>query len=126
MKTDTFRRLLDDGAQGRISISSDAGPFDGSFGNLVYGLRLAVEAGMANSDAIRACTQIAARVCGLQESIGTLEPGKLADVLVVSGNPLEDIDALQRVEDVFLEGQRVPRIGRAMPTAPRPVSVGEC
>jgi imidazolonepropionase-like amidohydrolase len=39
--------------------------------------------------------------------LGTLEVGKLADVIVVEGNPLEEIDALSRVTMTFLEGKRM-------------------
>ena len=49
-----------------------------------------------------------ARVCGLEREVGTLEAGKLADLLVVGGNPLEDLDALRDVRLVLKAGQEIP------------------
>jgi imidazolonepropionase-like amidohydrolase len=46
---------------------------------------------------IVAATRNAALVCRLEEDLGTLEVGKLADILVVGGNPLEDLAALENV-----------------------------
>jgi imidazolonepropionase-like amidohydrolase len=109
MKLDVFRRLLSDGMLPRLVISTDAGPFDCEFGHVHYGLRLAVEAGMSNAQALEAATRIAAQACGVAPLVGTLEPGKEADLLVVRGNPLEDIEALTRVAAVYAGGKQVVR-----------------
>jgi imidazolonepropionase-like amidohydrolase len=47
----------------------------------------------------------AAQVCGLEDSIGTLEPRKLGDIIGVKGDPLEDIGALKRVKTVISRGK---------------------
>jgi imidazolonepropionase-like amidohydrolase len=60
-----------------------------------------------NYDAIRSATAVAAQINKLDKKIGTLEPGKLADVIVVDGNPLENIDAIGRVRMTFVEGKRL-------------------
>jgi imidazolonepropionase-like amidohydrolase len=60
-----------------------------------------------NYDAIRSATAVAAQISKLDKKIGTLEAGKLADVIVVDGNPLEDIDAIGRVRMTFVEGKRL-------------------
>ena len=60
-----------------------------------------------NYDAIRSATSVAAEINKLDKKIGTLEAGKLADVIVVDGNPLEEIDAIGRVRMTFLEGKRL-------------------
>jgi imidazolonepropionase-like amidohydrolase len=60
-----------------------------------------------NYDAIRSATTVAAEINKLDKKIGTLEPGKLADVIVVDGNPLENIDAIGRVRMTFVEGKRL-------------------
>lgn len=62
------------------------------------------QAGMTPLQIIVAATRNAARVCGLGSELGTLEPGKTADVLVVSGNPLADLNALENVRLVVHRG----------------------
>jgi len=63
-----------------------------------------VDAGMSPQRAITAATRINARILGDEKDLGTLEPGKLADVIVVGGDPLFDITALSRVEVVVKGG----------------------
>jgi imidazolonepropionase-like amidohydrolase len=58
-------------------------------------------------DAIRSATVVAAGLSKLDARVGTLEAGKLADVIVVAGNPLEDLDAIESVRMTFLEGKRM-------------------
>lgn len=66
-------------------------------------------AGMSNMQAIVSATRDAARSCWIDDSVGTLESGKQGDVLVVDGNPNDDINALRNVADVYLAGNRVDR-----------------
>ena len=75
--------------------------------------QLAVEWGMSAKQAIVAGTRTAAEVMGLEKDIGTLEKGKLADIIAVTGNPLEDIRILQRVHFVMKGGEVVVEQGRA-------------
>jgi len=63
-----------------------------------------VDAGMSPQRAITAATRINARILGDEKDLGTLEPGKLADVIVVGADPLFDITALSRVEVVVKGG----------------------
>jgi len=60
-----------------------------------------------NYDAIRSATSVAAQINDLAEKLGTLEVGKLADIVVVDGNPLDDLDALENVTMTFKEGKRM-------------------
>jgi imidazolonepropionase-like amidohydrolase len=60
-----------------------------------------------NYDAIRSATSVAAQLNRLQAKLGTLEVGKLADVIVVDGNPLADLYALEQVTMTFKEGKRL-------------------
>ena len=60
-----------------------------------------------NYDAIRSATSVAAQLNRLQAKLGTLEVGKLADVIVVNGNPLADLYALEQVTMTFKEGKRL-------------------
>ena len=62
------------------------------------------EAGMSPGEIIIASTKHAAEVCDLGDELGTLEPGKAADVLVVNGDPLTDLNALTDVHMVIHDG----------------------
>ncbi len=78
---------------------------DGMHGGLAQEVQYLVDFGATPSQALMAATCHAAKVCGLEESIGTLEPGKYADIIGVTGNPLEDIGALKRVKTVLSMGE---------------------
>jgi imidazolonepropionase-like amidohydrolase len=63
---------------------------------MVRELEALVEDGMSKGHALRAATLNAATILGQEDRLGSLEPGKFADVLVVAGNPLDDLRALAR------------------------------
>ena len=65
------------------------------------------EAGMPSLDVIRAITTDAAEMLGWQDRVGTVEPGKFADLVAVSGDPIADITELERVRFVMKDGQEV-------------------
>jgi imidazolonepropionase-like amidohydrolase len=70
-------------------------------------LKLMVEAGMSPHGAISSATKVAAEALGIQEQTGTLEEGKWADILVVEGDPLQDISILKdksRIRMIIKEG----------------------
>lgn len=67
-------------------------------------IKLFVDYGMSPLRAISASTRIPARVMGRGRDLGTIEPGKLADIIVVKGNPLFDIQSLANVEVVVKDG----------------------
>jgi imidazolonepropionase-like amidohydrolase len=62
-------------------------------------------AGMTPMQVIAASTRNAARVCRREDQIGTLDAGKTADVIVVQGNPLADLNCLKNVCIVIREGK---------------------
>jgi imidazolonepropionase-like amidohydrolase len=64
-----------------------------------------VDMGMPPIKVISALTRIGAAILGKQRDLGTIEPGKLADIIVVDGNPLYDITALAHVETVVKGGR---------------------
>ena len=68
-------------------------------------LAVLVEAGLSPLEAIRAATTRAAALLGWSDKIGTLAPGKLADIIAVDGDPLTDVTTLERVRFVMLGGQ---------------------
>jgi imidazolonepropionase-like amidohydrolase len=75
-----------------------------------YGLSLLLEmehyarGGLSPADVIRTATSVPAQAMGLGASLGTIEPGKLADLVVVDGNPLADIRDLRRTRRVIKDG----------------------
>jgi imidazolonepropionase-like amidohydrolase len=68
-------------------------------------MALLVEIGLSPMLVIRGATSMAAECIGCQDNLGTIEVGKLADLIVVDGDPLNDITALQRVRVVIKDGQ---------------------
>jgi imidazolonepropionase-like amidohydrolase len=60
---------------------------------------------------LRGATGLAAEAVGMADRVGTLAPGKLADVVVVDGDPLIDISAMQRIHTVVKGGEVVVRDG---------------
>ena len=63
--------------------------------------------GLSDKEALLAGTRDAAEAVGLGDRIGTLEPGKEADLLVVEGDPSQNIDDLARVVAVYQAGERL-------------------
>ena len=72
-----------------------------------------VEAGMTPAEAIQAGTRVGAELLGWNDRLGTLEAGKLADIIAVTGNPLEDIGALEQVAFVMIGGKIAKNPGAA-------------
>ena len=63
------------------------------------------EAGMPSLDILRAVTSNAAEMLGWQDRVGAVEPGKFADLIAVTGDPIADIGALEQVRFVMKGGQ---------------------
>jgi imidazolonepropionase-like amidohydrolase len=72
-------------------------------------LVLLVKAGLTPADALRAATLDAAQFLGLQNSLGTVETGKFADLVLLDANPLQDIRNTQKISGVFLQGHYFDR-----------------
>jgi imidazolonepropionase-like amidohydrolase len=53
---------------------------------------------------LRSATMTAAEMLGMQEQIGSVEAGKFADIVAVAGNPLEDVNVLQKAKFVMKDG----------------------
>lgn len=64
-----------------------------------------VRLGMSPMDAIRTATYNAAQVLGIEDEVGTLRPGMVADIIAVDGNPLDDITELEQVDFVMQDGE---------------------
>lgn len=87
----------------KIAFGTDVGAYE--HGTSAREFVRMVEYGMKPIDAIRSATLRGAELLRMEKQIGTIEPGKFADVIAVEGNPLEDITALRRVAFVMKAGQ---------------------
>jgi imidazolonepropionase-like amidohydrolase len=94
---DTFQRMHKAGVS--IAMGTDMG-FDPEMGTNAAELEIYVKLGMSPMDALLTCTRNAARAIKLDREIGTLEAGKLADVVAVDGDPLVDIRCLQEKKNI--------------------------
>jgi len=63
-----------------------------------------VEAGMPEMEAIQSATLSTAKLMRIDDKLGTIETGKLADIIAVNGDPIEDIEAMMKVSFVMKEG----------------------
>jgi imidazolonepropionase-like amidohydrolase len=85
----------------RYTVSTDA-----RHGLLAAGLRHVAKLGASACELLVAATRGAAAACGIADRLGTLEPGKLADLISVRGDPLEDLGVLEKVHLVMKGGVR--------------------
>jgi imidazolonepropionase-like amidohydrolase len=98
-----FRHAVEAGV--RIAMGTDSGVMP--HGRNLRELQLMVDGGMAPAAALEATTRSAARLMGLDADLGTIEPGKTADLVVVDGDPYEFGTLADRVEQVWKAGARV-------------------
>ncbi|TAL12063.1 MAG: amidohydrolase family protein [Nitrospirae bacterium] len=94
----TFRKAVQAGV--RIAMGTDAGTPFNRHGRNAQELRRMVEFGMTPMQAVEAATRSAATLLGLESELGTVEAGKRADLILVNGNPLDDIALLQEPANV--------------------------
>jgi imidazolonepropionase-like amidohydrolase len=73
-------------------------------GSLHHELELLTEAGIKPMDVIKIATNNGAEALGIINQTGTIEPGKQADILILSANPIEDIENTKRVDAVIANG----------------------
>ena len=106
-RMDHFARMRDAGVV--MAAGSDSAWSYYPMGDYQTDIEAHAMAGMSNMEAIVSATRDAARSCCIDSLVGTLDPGKQADVLVVNGNPLDDLADLRQVADVFLAGNRIDR-----------------
>jgi imidazolonepropionase-like amidohydrolase len=86
----------------RIAFGTDAGV--SRHGRNADEFELMVKYGMTPAQALQAATVNAADLLGVSADVGTLEPGKRADLIAVDGNPLEDVTVLKQVSFVMKDG----------------------
>lgn len=108
-----FRAIVGSGV--RLSVGTDS-----MHGLLPFEVERLVDWGATPADALLAATANAAACCGIEDRVGTLEPGKLADLITVAGNPLAEPAAVGRTRLVMKAGRRYDRpAGAEAPFAPR-------
>jgi imidazolonepropionase-like amidohydrolase len=96
----SFRMALAAGV--KVAFGSGVGPFP--HGTQTKEFEYLVKFGMSPEQAIRAATSEAAQLMGWQDRVGSLEPGKFADLVAVAGDPIADITELERVKFVMKGG----------------------
>lgn len=96
----SFRRALASGV--KIAFGTNVGPFP--HGTQAKEFEYMVRFGMTPGQALRSATLVAAELMDWQDRVGSLDRGKFADVIAVSGDPLRDITELERVKFVMKGG----------------------
>jgi imidazolonepropionase-like amidohydrolase len=96
----TFERAHKAGV--KIAFGTDSGV--SAHGDNAKEFALMVEAGMAPADTLLSATVNSAQLLGISDVLGTLTPGKYADIVAVAGNPLEDISLMESVTFVMKDG----------------------
>jgi imidazolonepropionase-like amidohydrolase len=100
---DSFRRAAAAGV--KVAMGTDAGVVP--HGTNLEELQLMADGGMSPEDVLVATTRTAAELMGMSRDLGTIEPGKRADLVVVSGDPFDFRDLATRVERVYQDGRLV-------------------
>jgi imidazolonepropionase-like amidohydrolase len=100
IQRDNFRRAVELGVP--IAFGSDSGVYPHGINGRQFAYM--VENGMSPAQAIRAATLDAAKVIGQQDNLGSIAPGKFADMIAVEGNPLEDVRVLESMAGVMKGG----------------------
>jgi imidazolonepropionase-like amidohydrolase len=125
-KVEQFTRLFAQ-AGGRVIAGPDSGPSSGPANMAGYAMHVEMEAlvdaGLTPMQAILSATRWPAELLRKEKDFGTIAPGKLADVIVVEGNPLADIRATRNIRTVIMNGTVVDRTldPRFRNPIPRPV-----
>jgi imidazolonepropionase-like amidohydrolase len=107
VRVDAVRQMTEAGV--RMTAGSDSPWGWYAPGEFVHEIHMLAQAGLSYPDAIVAGTAGAAHSIGVGGIAGRIEPGRLADVLVVRGDPTRDITALWDVLDVYQAGRRIER-----------------
>lgn len=83
---------------------------DAQHGEFAFELENLVGFGVSPLEALKAATSNAARLCGVEDKVGTLEPGKFADIITIKGDPLSNISDIRKVNAVYKGGRPMNQI----------------
>lgn len=95
----------------KLAAGSDGGSFLNSHEDVVTELEIRTSVGVSPQDALSMATYLAAELCDVEDKVGTLESGKCADILIVDGDPLDNIANLRNIALVMKEGKIIPMLG---------------
>ncbi|MFC8655337.1 amidohydrolase family protein [Streptomyces parvus] len=101
---DLVREMADAGV--KLIAGTDAGVQRANFSGLVSALSFYAHLGLANAEIIDMATTAVATALGLGSTTGRIAPGYRADLIVVDGDPLSDLEALKNIKAVFASGRR--------------------
>ncbi len=107
VRLDIMRRLLEYDVWDRIVPGTDSGVGSLAFGHLDYDLQLLVQVGFTPAQALLSATRVSAQAIGMENELGVIAPGKVADLVAFDGDPTLDIGAVSRVVAVFQAGVQV-------------------
>src|SRR4029077_1968641 len=103
MQKVSFQRALKAGV--KIAFAPNVGTGGADHGDQAKDFKYWVAYGMKPAQALRAATTVNAEMMGWQDRVGSVEKGKYADMIAVSGNPLDDITEVERVKFVMKGGE---------------------
>ena len=98
---DTFAQAYRRGVQIVFGTDSGVSPHGENWKEFIY----MVEAGMAPVEALNSAMSAGAELLGINDELGTIESGKLADIIAINGNPLQDIKQMENVSLIVKDGQ---------------------
>lgn len=76
-----------------------------TLGDIYQEIEMLIKCGMTSSEALAAATINSAKILNLENEIGSVEEGKKADILILEGNPIDDIAALRKIREVIKGGE---------------------
>jgi len=103
MQMENVREYIKRG--GTVAMGTDSALGFSLHSTPVKEIELLAEAGLSNLEAIKASTLTAAAVFGKENEIGSIEPGKYADILIVDGDAVSDLSAIGNTQMVFINGK---------------------
>lgn len=103
-----FHKMFAD-AGGRVVPGANTNPTRVPGNSLIHEMLIFIEAGISPMQIVQGATKWSAEMIDRGKDLGTIEPGKLADIVIVNADPLQNIEHLRQVDTVIFGGRRVQR-----------------